>query len=243
MPIDVEVFDKASSSWKPLDLKKTYSVGTNEFLAPAGGDGYNAFKYMTNISYWGDMLNAVNAYVTAHYGTPETAYMGPNGDGSLDGRIIKDGDSDFVYEAGEIVPLTILHHNDSHGNLAKGTYVGYTQLATLIKQEKLHNPGRTLLLSSGDNIQGDSMSYYFKTAPTGFTSDGTAIADPTLHIQPLIKAFNSMGYDAYTLGNHEFNFGKDVFTSVLSQATFPVMQANLTDTGEYGIDPSRSTIC
>jgi 2',3'-cyclic-nucleotide 2'-phosphodiesterase/3'-nucleotidase len=232
---DVEVFDKASSSWKPLDLKKTYSVGTNEFLAPAGGDGYNAFKYMTNISYWGDMLNAVNAYVTAHYGTPETAYMGPNGDGSLDGRIIKDGDNDFVYEAGEIVPLTILHHNDSHGNLAKGTYVGYTQLATLIKQEKLHNPGRTLLLSSGDNIQGDSMSYYFKTAPDGFTSDGKAIADSTLHIQPLIKAFNSMGYDAYTLGNHEFNFGKDVFTSVLSQATFPVMQANLTDTGEYGI--------
>ncbi len=59
----------------------------------------------------------------------------------------------------------------------KGTYVGYTQLATLIKQEKLHNPGRTLLLSSGDNIQGDAMSYYFKTAPTGFTSNGTPIAD------------------------------------------------------------------
>ena len=95
---------------------------------------------MTNITYWGDMLNAVNAYVGAHYGTPETAYMGPNGDGTLDGRIIRDGDNDFVYDSGEIVPLTILHHNDSHGNLAKGTYVGYTQLATLIKQERLHNP-------------------------------------------------------------------------------------------------------
>ncbi len=117
---DVMVFDKASSSWEPLDLKKTYNVGTNEFLAPAGGDGYNAFKYMTNITYWGDMLNAVNAYISANYGTPETAYMGPNGDGTLDGRIIKDGDSDFVYEDGEIVPLTILHHNDSHGNLCKG---------------------------------------------------------------------------------------------------------------------------
>ncbi len=64
---------------------------------------------------------------------PETAYMGPNGDGTLDGRIIRDGTD----AGGSIVPITILHHNDSHGNLAKGTYVGYTQLATLIKQEKL----------------------------------------------------------------------------------------------------------
>ena len=60
---DVTVYNKATLAWEPLDLNKTYSVGTNEFLAPAGGDGYSAFKYMTNITYWGDMLNAVNAYV------------------------------------------------------------------------------------------------------------------------------------------------------------------------------------
>jgi 2',3'-cyclic-nucleotide 2'-phosphodiesterase (5'-nucleotidase family) len=233
---DVEVYNKTTHAWEALDLEKTYKVGTNEFLAPAGGDGYNGFKYMTNITYWGDMLNAVNAYVTANYGTEPTAYMGPNNDGSLDGRIVIDGDGDTVYDGGgEIVPLTILHHNDSHGNLVKTPYVAYTQLATLIKQEKLHNPTRTLLLSSGDNIQGDSMMYYFKTAPTGFTSNGTAIVDPTLHMNPLIKVFNSMGYDAMVLGNHEFNFGKDVFTSVLSQATFPLLQANVTDTGAYGL--------
>jgi len=225
---DVMVYNKDTQAYEPLDLNKTYNVGTNEFLAPAGGDGYSAFKYMTNISYWGDMLNAVNAYVAANYGTPENAYMGPNGDGTLDGRIVLDT---------SIVPLTILHHNDSHGNLAKGTYVGYTQLATLIKQEKLHNPARTLLLSSGDNIQGDAMSYYFKTAPTGFTSDGTAIADSSLHMQPLIKAFNSMGYDAMTLGNHEFNFGSDIFSSVLGQATFPILQANVAEdpANPYGL--------
>ena len=48
------------------DMAKTYKVGTNEFLAPAGGDNYAGFKYMTNITYWGDMLNAVNAYVAAN---------------------------------------------------------------------------------------------------------------------------------------------------------------------------------
>ena len=96
---DAEVWDKASSSWKPLDLAKTYKVGTNEFLAPAGQDGFTPFKYMKDISYWGDMLNAVDAYVAAHYGTPATAYKGPNGDGTLDGRITRNGDGNDTYES------------------------------------------------------------------------------------------------------------------------------------------------
>ncbi len=227
---DYCIVNKTTHACDPIDLTKTYKVGTNEFLAPAGGDGYNAFKYMTGITYWGDMLNAVNAYVSEHYGTAGTAYAGPNGDGSLDDRIVRDGND----AGGSIVPVTILHHNDSHGNLAKGTYVGYTQLATLIKQEKAHNPTRTLLLSGGDNIQGDAMSYYFKSAPTGFAADGTPIA-PALQIQPLIAAFNSMGYDAMDLGNHEFNFGNAVFKAVLGQATFPILGANVSDTGAYGL--------
>jgi 2',3'-cyclic-nucleotide 2'-phosphodiesterase (5'-nucleotidase family) len=227
---DVCVTNKVTKACDPLDLKKTYKVGTNEFLAPAGGDGYNGFKYMKNITYWGDMLNAVNAYVAANYGTPATAYNGPKGDGTLDGRIVRDGTD----ATGSIVPVTILHHNDSHGNLAKGTYVGYTQLATLIKQERLHNPTRTLLLSGGDNIQGDSMSYYFKSAPLGYAADGTVL--PTgLQKQPLIAAFNSMNYDAMDLGNHEFNFGSAIFKAVLGQATFPILGANVTDTGAYGL--------
>ncbi len=53
---DVEVFDQASDTWLPLDAAKTYKVGTNEFLAPAGQDGFTPFKYMKDITYWGDML-------------------------------------------------------------------------------------------------------------------------------------------------------------------------------------------
>ena len=121
---------------------------------------------------------------------PATAYKGPNGDGTLDGRIARDGTD----AGGSIVPVTILHHNDSHGNLAKGSFVGYTQLATLIKQERLHNPDRTLLLNGGDSIQGDAMSYYFKSAPLGYAADGTPLP-AELQIQPLIAAINAMGYD------------------------------------------------
>lgn len=227
---DYCVVNKVTKACEPLDIAKTYSVGTNEFLAPAGGDNYGGFKYMTSITYWGDMLNAVNAFVAANHGTPETAYKGPNGDGTLDGRILRDGDN----SSGSIIPITILHHNDGHGNLAKGTYVGYTQLATLIKQERAHNPDRTLLLNGGDTIQGDAMSYYFKSAGLGFAADGTPLP-AELQVQPSIAAMNPMNYDAMTLGNHEFNFGSEVFKSVFKKATFPLIGANVADTGAYGL--------
>ena len=230
---DITFYNKATTAWEPIDPNATYKIATNEFLAPAGQDGFVQFKYVKNITYWGDMLNSVNAWVAANHGTIATAYKGPTGDGTLDGRIARNGTDTYGGTATEVVPLTILHHNDSHGNLMKGTYVGYTQLVTLINQERLHNPGRTLLLSGGDNIQGDAMMYYFKSAGLGYSADGTALA-PELQINPLIKAFNYVGYDAMTLGNHEFNFGSDIFKT-LKQADFPLFGANIEDTGEYGL--------
>lgn len=227
---DYCVVNKVTKGCDPLDLTKTYKVGTNEFLAPGGGDGYGGFKYMKNITYWGDMLNAVDAYVTAHYGTPATAYKGPDGKGNLDGRIVRDGTD----ATGSIVPITILHNNDSHGNLAKGAYVGFTQLATLIKQERYYNPDRTLLLNGGDQIQGDAMSYYFKSSYTGKASNGDVLP-PSLRTNPIIAVMNSLGYDAMTLGNHEFNFGSDVFKGVMGQTDFPVLGANVSDNGQYGL--------
>ena len=70
-----QVYSCTMNRWTEEDLQRRYQrvPGTR------GGDGYSGFKYMTNITYWGDMLNAVNAFVSTHYGTPETAYMGPNG--------------------------------------------------------------------------------------------------------------------------------------------------------------------
>jgi 2',3'-cyclic-nucleotide 2'-phosphodiesterase (5'-nucleotidase family) len=228
---DACIVDRTTGDCDPIDLSKTYRVGTNEFLAPAGGDNYAAFKYMTNISYWGDMLDAVNAYVSAHYTLAEP-YRGPDGDGMLDGRISRDGTD--AAGSGSIVPITILHNNDSHGNLAKGQYVGYTQLASLIKQEQARNPGRTLLLDAGDQIQGDAMMYYFKTSYSGFASDGTPLP-AELQTNPMMAVMNALGYDAMTLGNHEFNFGGDVFKGVLGQADFPILGANVSDDGSYGL--------
>ena len=229
---DYCIVNKKTKACDAIDLNKTYRVGTNEFLAPAGGDGYAGFKYMTNITYWGDMLNAVDAYVTAHYGTSATAYKGPNGNGKLDGRIVRDGTD--APDSGSIIPITILHNNDSHGNLTKGTYVGMTQLATLINQERLHNPKRTLLLDGGDAIQGDAMMAYFKPSFTGFASDGTPLP-AALKTNPMMAVMNALHYDAMTLGNHEFNYGSAVFQGILKQAKFPLLGANVSDTGAYGL--------
>ncbi|WP_322510052.1 bifunctional metallophosphatase/5'-nucleotidase, partial [Anaerolinea sp.] len=120
---DIQVWDKATSTWVPIDLNKTYRVATNEFLAPAGQDGFTPFKYFKVESYWGDMLNLVNNWMRNHYNTTPYAE-------TLDGRITREGDDTF--DTDPIIPLTILHHNDSHGRLLKTTYQGYTQLATII---------------------------------------------------------------------------------------------------------------
>lgn len=220
------VINKTSGVCEPLDLTKTYKVATNEFLAPAGQDNFYAFKYMQSITYWGDMLDGVNRWVKAT-NTASNPY-----NGTLDGRINRLGND----AGGPIIPVTILHHNDSHGNLYKGSFVGYTQLATLIKQERAYNPNRTILLSSGDNIQGDAMMYYFKSAPLGYAADGTPLTG-VLTTHPMMAVMNAMGYDAWTLGNHEFNFGKDIFTAVIGQAGFPTLQANVQDDGQYGLGP------
>lgn len=226
------VVNKTTQNCDALDMNKIYKVGANEFLAPAGGDGYGGFKYMANITYWGDMLNAVDAYVTKNYGTPATAYKGPNGDGTLDGRILREGTD--APDSGSIIPITFLHNNDSHGRLAKGRDVGFTQLATLIKQQLAHNPNRTLLLNAGDQIQGDSMMYYFKSSHSGHASDGTPLA-ANLQTNPMMAVMNAIHYDAMTLGNHEFNFGNTTFTGIFKQANFALLGANVTDTGAYGL--------
>ncbi len=227
---DVTVFDRVQNEWLPLDVNKVYSVGTNSFLV--GGASFSSFSVMKTFTTWGDMLTAVDSYVTATYGTPETAFKGPSGDGSLDGRIVRDGDD----SGGSIIPVTVLHNNDSHGNLLpSGTRTrGMDQLAYLVKQERQHNPDRTLLLNAGDQIQGDSMMFYFRDAGGGFGGDGTPLPEAQ-QINPMVAVMNAMGYDAMTPGNHEFNFGGPVFVDSFSKANFPILAANLSDSGAYGL--------
>jgi 2',3'-cyclic-nucleotide 2'-phosphodiesterase (5'-nucleotidase family) len=227
---DITVRNRNTGLYEPIVISQTYRIATNEFLAPAGQDGFVPFKYVTNYSYYGDMLDGVNRWVSKMYSTTVTAYKGPNGNGLLDGRITRNGTDTYGGTAAEVVPITFLHHNDPHGRLLpSGSAPGYTNLATLINQERAHNASRTLLFNAGDTIQGDAMAAYYKAAYTGFGPDGSTLP-VTLTVNPILKAMNAMTYTAMTLGNHEFNYGSAIFVGTLGQATFPLLQANVYDT-------------
>ena len=119
--------------------------------------------------------------------------------------------------------ITILGTSDMHGNIWGFSYEdnkesannGMARLYTYIEQVRAENPN-TLLIDAGDDIQGTIMTddLYNKTPD-----------EP----HPVIAAMNFMGYDAMTLGNHEFNWGIPTMQTILAQAEFPVLAANVTD--------------
>lgn len=117
------------------------------------------------------------------------------------------------------VPITILHLNDMHGHLlpftdksvSEGTEVGgAAYLAEMIRQERAENPEGTLLLSAGDMFQGTPLSNVFNG-------------------QPVIEVMNYLKFDGMALGNHEFDWGRTVLSSLMASAAFPFLSSNIVD--------------
>jgi 2',3'-cyclic-nucleotide 2'-phosphodiesterase (5'-nucleotidase family) len=118
--------------------------------------------------------------------------------------------------------VTMLHTNDTHGTWAEtyyyGTPEGFAFLASIVKAERAKNPN-VLLLDAGDTFQGNAFAQYFRNA------------DPN----PIAGGMNLLGYDAMTLGNHEFNFGPATLAGMLGQLDAPLLGTiNLDDDGSYG---------
>jgi 2',3'-cyclic-nucleotide 2'-phosphodiesterase / 3'-nucleotidase len=75
----------------------------------------------------------------------------------------------------------------------------------------------TMLLDNGDFLQGNPMGDYIAYE--------RGMQEGDMH--PIIEAMNVLGYDASTLGNHEFNYGLDFMMNTLAGANFPVVCANV----------------
>ena len=75
-----------------------------------------------------------------------------------------------------------------------------------------------ILVDNGDFLQGNPMGDYI--AYERGLNDGD--------VHPVIKAMNALGFDASTLGNHEFNYGLDFLLKALDGAEFPFVCANVT---------------
>ncbi len=110
--------------------------------------------------------------------------------------------------------LTILHTNDVHSHLESfpfdsGQYAGLGGVAAraaLIKQIRSDNE-HVLLLDAGDIFQGTPYFNIYKGEPD-------------------IKAMSMMGYEATTMGNHDFDAGLENFATQLQFAKFPVIICN-----------------
>lgn len=110
--------------------------------------------------------------------------------------------------------LTILHTNDQHSRIEPfdSSYSrnpnqgGFARRAALIQQirEKEKN---TLLLDSGDIFQGTPYFNFF----------GGELE---------FKLMSMMGYDAATMGNHDFDNGLEGFNKVKPHAKFPFICSN-----------------
>ncbi|MDR2448647.1 MAG: bifunctional metallophosphatase/5'-nucleotidase [Prevotellaceae bacterium] len=101
---------------------------------------------------------------------------------------------------------------------------GYARLYTAIEQVRRQHPGATLLVDGGDVAMGAFFHTLFTT-----------------HFAEL-QLMDKMGYDAVTIGNHDFDFGVDALQTALqvyfsdASHTCAVVTSNiggLAGTGEY----------
>lgn len=125
---------------------------------------------------------------------------------------------------GQSVAVRILSTTDLHTNLVNYDYyqdketqnLGLAKTAILIDKAKKENPN-VVLVDNGDTIQGTPLGTY------------KAIVDPVKvgEQHPMYKALQSLGFDAGTLGNHEFNYGLEFLNNVIATAGLPLVNANV----------------
>ena len=132
--------------------------------------------------------------------------------------------------------LRIMETTDLHVHLFPYDYyadkprdtVGLARTASLIKEIR-GEATNSMLIDNGDFLQGNPMGDYIAYE--------RGMKEGDLH--PVIQAMNTVGYDASTLGNHEFNYGLNFLMKSLAGANFPVVNANISKS--QGSDPTKDT--
>jgi 2',3'-cyclic-nucleotide 2'-phosphodiesterase/3'-nucleotidase len=133
-----------------------------------------------------------------------------------------------------IMETTDLHVHvfpyDYYGDRPSDT-VGLARTASIINDIRAESTN-SMLVDNGDFLQGNPMGDYIAY------ERGMKEGD----IHPVIQAMNTLGFDASTLGNHEFNYGLDFLMKSLMGANFPVVSANIAK--QMGANPREDkTLC
>ena len=114
----------------------------------------------------------------------------------------------FLVAGGLFAKTTVIYHtSDTHGfYYPKQGQGGFAALASVLKQ----GPQPYLLLDSGD------------------FANGTAEAKNSKGIKS-VQLMNKVGYQATTIGNHEFDFKEAALAPMFKELNFPVLAANFVD--------------
>ncbi|WP_417742814.1 bifunctional 2',3'-cyclic-nucleotide 2'-phosphodiesterase/3'-nucleotidase [Salipiger sp.] len=120
--------------------------------------------------------------------------------------------------------LRIMETTDLHVHVMPYDYysdkpvdtVGLSRTATLINGVRAEATN-SMLLDNGDFLQGNPMGDYV-AYERGMKEGDT---------HPVIDAMNAVGFDAATIGNHEFNYGLDFLMKSTAGSQFPVVLANV----------------
>jgi 2',3'-cyclic-nucleotide 2'-phosphodiesterase (5'-nucleotidase family) len=121
--------------------------------------------------------------------------------------------------------LVVMGTTDLHGWILPHDYYtgqatanGLAALLPLIDSVRAAHPARTVLVESGDIIQGNALAFVHAT-----------LADGEPH--PVVRAMEIAGYDAAALGNHEFNYGIEHLRASIERGSVPFLSANVYHAG------------
>lgn len=248
---------------EPVDPEQDFIVVTNNYRAGGGGnfpglkgselvvdsadenrqilmDYISEVKEITPTADNNWSIAPISGDVNVTFTTSPKAeqYIGENSPFSYTGKTDSKGFGIFNINLNRGVKVQLLGVNDLHGQLdtvttvsgSKAGQIEYT--AAALKQEEATNPN-TLILHAGDMIGGSPLiSALFQDEPT-------------------IEVLEAIGFDAGTLGNHEFDEGIDELKRIINGGDhpngtvgydgmdFPLVAANAYDTrdGELITEP------
>ena len=113
----------------------------------------------------------------------------------------------------DTVCISILHTTDLHGHIlptadynGNPNYGGLARCTAQIRRWRRQNTN-SILIDVGDVYQGTDVSLRNKG-------------------ELMIDLFNHLNYDAWIVGNHEFDWGMETFIDALQRSTMPVLAAN-----------------
>lgn len=124
-----------------------------------------------------------------------------------------------AFAGADTVKFAFVVTSDLHGQIyatdytvaadQAGTYKrGLTRVSSYIKEMRTEYGENLFVADLGDTIQGAPMTYYYAF---------NKLAEE----QPAMKAFRTIGYDLWVVGNHEFNYGLSILNKQLDDITAP----------------------